>query len=176
MPISRAPGTMNRICWKIEDEFKSVDVLPDVEFDREILKSDAVYSKEEYDAIKELYDEYGKSLLLISKGRKQNETTSEDVEFRVVQLKESFMDNCLSICPNSEILANIVVDICYSSNKSKSFAWDIAGDEIFENVLKKNGGKIQFPVKDENGDIEFCGEKFSLCTKVIGGDKYDDFK
>ena len=73
MPISRAPGTMNRICWKIEDEFKSVDVLPDVEFDREILKSDAVYSKEEYDAIKELYDEYGKSLLLISKGRKQNE-------------------------------------------------------------------------------------------------------
>lgn len=176
MPISRAPGTMNRICWKIEDEFKFVDVLPDVEFDREILKSDAVYSKEEYDAIKELYDEYGKSLLLISKGRKQNETTSEDVEFRVVQLKESFMDNCLSICPNSEILANIVVDICYSSNKSKSFAWDIAGDEIFENVLKKNGGKIQFPVKDENGDIEFCGEKFSLCTKVIGGDKYDDFK
>ena len=176
MPISRAPGTMNRICWKIEDEFQSVDVLPDVEFDRSILKSDATYSQEEYDSIKELYDEYGKNLLLISKGRTRNDTTAEDAEFSVAQLKESFMNACSSICPNSEILANIVVDVCYLSNKNKSFAWDVAGEEMFENVLKNSGGKIQFPVKDENGDIEFCGKKFSLCTKVIGGDKYDNLK
>ena len=52
MPISRAPGTMNRICWKIEDEFKTTNVLPDVEFDRSILKSDAEYSQEEFDAKK----------------------------------------------------------------------------------------------------------------------------
>ena len=56
MPISRAPGTMNRICWKIEDEFKTTNVLPDVEFDRSILKSDAEYSQEEFDAIKSVYD------------------------------------------------------------------------------------------------------------------------
>ena len=39
MPISRAPGTMNRICWRIEDEFKTTNVLPNVSFDREILKT-----------------------------------------------------------------------------------------------------------------------------------------
>ena len=33
MPVSRAPGTMNRICWRIEDEFRTTNVLPNVEFD-----------------------------------------------------------------------------------------------------------------------------------------------
>ena len=171
MPISRAPGTMNRICWKIEDEFQTVDVLPDVEFDRTILKSDAVYSQEEYDAIKEFYDEYGKSLLLISKGRTKNETNGEDIEINILQLKERFMDECASVCPNNEVLANIVVDICYTSNKNKSFAWDMCGEEIFHNILKNNEHKIQFPVKDENGDIEFCGKRFSLHTKRMDGDE-----
>ena len=170
MPISRAPGTMNRICWKIEDEFKTVDVLPDVEFDRTILKSDAVYSQEEYDAIKELYDEYGKALLLISKGRTKNETNGEDIEINILQLKERFMYECASVCPNNEVLANIVVDICYTSNKNKSFAWDMCGEEIFHNILKNNEHKIHFPVKDENGDIEFCGKRFSLHTKRMDGD------
>ena len=171
MPISRAPGTMNRICWKIEDEFKTVDVLPDVEFDRTILKSDAVYSQEEYDAIKELYDEYGKALLLISKGRTKNETNGEDIEINILQLKERFMYECASVCPNNEVLANIVVDICYTSNKNKSFAWDMCGEEIFHNILKNNEHKIHFPVKDENGDIEFCGKRFSLHTKRMDGDE-----
>lgn len=176
MPISRAPGTMNRICWKIEDEFQSMDVLPDVEFDRSILKSSAEYSQDEYDSIKELYDEYGKNLLLISKGRTKNETNSEDAEIGVMQLKEKFIDACYSICSNSEVLTNIVVDICYTSSKNKSFAWDMCGEEIFHNVLQNNGHQMQFPVKDSNGDIEFCGKRFSLYIKVIEGDKNDDFE
>ena len=176
MPISRAPGTMNRICWKIEDEFKTTNVLPDVEFDRSILKSDAEYSQEEFDAIKELYNEYGKDLLLISKARTKNETHSEDAEIGVFQLKERFMDACYSICSNTKTLTNVVIDICYTSNKNKSFAWDMCGDEIFKNVLKNSGGKIQFPIKDENGDIEFCGNTFSLFTKRMDGDNNDDFE
>lgn len=173
MPISRAPGTMNRICWKIEDEFKTTNVLPDVEFDRSILKSDAKYSQEEFDAIKKLYNEYGKDLLLISKARTKNETHNEDAEIGVFQLKERFVDACYSICSNAKTLTNIVIDICYISNKNKSFAWDMCGDEIFKNVLKNSGGKIQFPIKDENGDIKFCGNTFSLFTKRMDGDDND---
>ena len=175
MPISRAPGTMNRICWKIEDEFQTVDVLPDVEFDRTILKSDAVYSQEEYDAIKELYDEYNQNVQIFLKGIKKNETNKEEREFTIIQFKDEFANACSTMCPNSEILANIVVDICYLSNKNKSFAWDVAGEEIFQNVLKNSGNKIKFPIKDDNGDIEFCGKRFSLYTKKVGGE-YDDFE
>ena len=176
MPISRAPGTMNRICWKIEDEFQSVDVLSDVEFDRSILKSKTAYSQEEYDAIKKLYDEYNKTVQIFLKGVKKNDSDKTERDVVMNQLKNEFANACSVICPNSEILANIVVDICYLSNKNKSFAWCVAGENIFQNVLKNSENKIQFPVKDDNGDIEFCGEMFSLHTLEVRGDKNDDFE
>ena len=176
MPISRAPGTMNRICWKIEDEFKTTNVLPDVEFDRSILKSDAEYSQEEFDAIKELYNEYGKSISLLCKNKYRNELNNQDIEMEMLKCKKSFIERCCEICSNFNTLTNIIIDVCYASNKSKSFAWDICGDEIFKNVLKNSGGQIQFPIKDENGDIEFCGNTFSLFTKRMDGDDNDDFE
>ena len=174
MPISRAPGTMNRICWRIEDEFKTTDVLPDVEFDRSILKSDAEYSQEEFDAVKSVYDEYNKNMQIFLKGIRKNDSDKTERDIVISQLKNEFSNICYSICPNSRVLTNIVVDICYTSNKNKSFAWDVCGNEIFKNVLANSNNKIQFPIKDENGDIEFCGNKFSLFTKRMDGDINDD--
>lgn len=174
MPISRAPGTMNRICWKIEDEFKTTDVLPDVEFDRSILKSDAEYSQEEFDAIKFVYDEYNKNMQIFLKGIRKNDSDKTERDIVISQLKNEFSNICYSICPNSRVLTNIVVDICYTSNKNKSFAWDVCGNEIFKNVLANSNNKIQFPIKDENGNIEFCGKRFSLFTKRMDGDIDDD--
>ena len=176
MPISRAPGTMNRICWKIEDEFKTTNVLPDVEFDRSILKSDAEYSQEEFDAIKSVYDEYNKNMQIFLKGVRKNDSDKTERDVIVSQLKNEFANICYSICPNSQVLTNIVIDICYTSNKNKSFAWDMCGEEIFNNILQNNGGSIQFPIKDDNGDIEFCGNMFSLFTKRMDGDDNDDFE
>lgn len=170
MPVSRAPGTMNRICWRIEDEFKTTNVLPNVKFDCSILKSDIEYTQEEYEAVKQLYDEYNKNMQLFLKQQKQNEFGDDEVGFDVMHLKDIFIDECIKACPNSEILANIVVDLCYTSSKNKTFAWDVAGEQIFNNVLKNNGYIIKYPVKDENGDIEFNGNKYSLYTQQIGGD------
>lgn len=174
MPISRAPGTINRICWKIEDEFKTTDVLPDVEFDRSILKSDTEYSQEEFDEIKKLYDEYGQTIALLCKNKHKNDINDQDIEMDVIRCKKSFIERCCEICPNHLALTNVLIDVCYDSNKSKSFAWDICGNEIFQNVLNNSGKQIQFPVKDENGDIEFCGNTFSLFIKRMDGDIDDD--
>jgi hypothetical protein len=176
MPISRAPGTMNRICWKIEDAFQTTNVLPDVQFDSSILKSDAQYTKEEYDAVAALYDEYNKSMQLFLKGEKNNDSDKEDRTVFAAQLISAFSDACFAVCQNIEALTNIVVDICYSSQKSKSFAWDVVGEQIFKNVLQKNNNVIKYPVKDDNGDIEFCGNKFSLYEQKIGGDLDVDFE
>ena len=176
MPISRSPGTMNRICWKIEEEFQTLDVLYNVDFDRSILKSDVTYTQDEYDAVKEIYEEYNKNVQIFLKGIKKNESDKSERDIVMSQLKNMFSDACSLICPNSGVLANIVVDICYLSNKNKSFAWDVAGEEIFNNVLKKSGNKILFPCKDDCGDIEFCGEKFSLRVLEVCGDNYDDIK
>lgn len=171
MPVSKAPGTMNRICEKIENEFQTTNVLPDVEFDPSILKSNALYSQEEFEAVNALYDEYGKAIALLCKNKHKNDTDGQDIELDMLRCKQSFVERCCEVCPNYMALTNIIIDVCYSSNKSKSFAWDICGNEIFNNVLHNSENKIQFPVKDENGDIEFCGKKFSLCTKKVGDEK-----
>ena len=170
MPVSRAPGTMNRICWRIEDEFQTTDVLPNVEFDYSILKSDAVYTQEEYDAIKQLYDEYNKNMQLFLKKRQKNDSFKEERNSFTIMLTEAFSDACSKVSPDKEILTNILIDVCYNSNTNKTFAWGIAGDQIFNNVLKNSGNVIQYPIKDECGDIKFCGNKFSLYTQQIGGD------
>ena len=96
--------------------------------------------------------------------------------FDIVHLKDIFIDECAKICPKVEILSNIVVDLCYTSNKNKTFAWDVVGEQLFQNVLKNNGCIIQYPVKDDKGDIKFGGQKFSLYTQQIGGDLDADFE
>ena len=117
-----------------------------------------------------LYNEYNKSMQLFLKQQNQNELGDDEVGFDVSHLKDVFVNECVKVCPNLEILANIVVDLCYTSTKNKTFAWDVAGEQIFNNILKNNGNIIQYPIKDEFGDIEFCGNKFSLYTQQIGGD------
>jgi hypothetical protein len=176
LPVSRAPGTMNRICWKIEDAFQSTNVLPNVEFDHSILKSDDLYTAEEYNAVKQLYNEYNDNMQLFLKRKKQNEFSDEDVGFDIAHLKDVFITECSKICFNPASLANIVVDICYTSNKNKTFAWDVAGEQIFNNVIQNSGGIIQYPVKDDDGDIDFNGHKFSLHTQQIGGELDVDFE
>jgi hypothetical protein len=161
---------MNRICWRIEDEFQTTNVLLDVEFDCSILKSNVEYTQETYESVQRLYDEYNKNMQLFLKQQKQNDFGDDEVGFDVMHLKDIFIDECTKVCPNSEVLANIVVDLCYTSNKNKTFAWDVAGEQIFNNVLKNNGYTIKYPVKDDNGDIEFNGNKYSLYTQRIGGD------
>lgn len=176
IPASRAPGTMNRICFRIEDEFQTMDVLPDVEFDYSILKTDAKYTQEEYELIAQLYDEYNKNMQLFLKKTKKNDSLKEERDAFVTQLNEEFSNLCYSVCPDAEILANILVDVCYTSNKNKTFAWNIVGEQLFINVLKNNNNIIVYPVKDENGDIDFCGKKFSLHVQQIGGDLNADFE
>jgi hypothetical protein len=151
-------------------------MLPDVDFDYSILKSDAEYTEEEYNAIRQLYDEYNDNMQLFLKGVKKNDSQKEERDAFVAQMIEEFSNACYAVCPDGEVLANIIIDVCYTTSKNKSFAWEVAGEEIFNNVLKNNGYLLNVPVKDNNGDIEFGGKRFSLLTMQIGGDLDVDFE
>lgn len=176
MPISRSPGTMNRICWRIEKEFSSLNVLPNVTFDYSILKSNATYTQEEYDLLSQLYMDYNKSMQVFLKGIKHNDSSKDERDEFVRMLKETFTNECVCVCQNHESMVNALIDVCYSSNKNKSFVWEMAGEDIFQNILKNNNQIISYPVKDDDGEIEFCGHFFSIESKKIGGGINDDFE
>lgn len=47
----------------------------------------------------------------------------------------------------------------------------MSGDTIIDNLLSRTDGYAQFPVKDPDGDIEFCGEHFSMKKVKMKGEE-----
>ena len=168
LPLSIAPSVMNKICWKIESELDNIKIkFNDTQFDYNILKSNVIYSEDRYKAIKELYEEYSNQIQQQYVLHKKRKIDKDEVKMYMRILKEYFKNRAYSVCNNAEELCNIIIDLCYKSNKLKQFVWDICGDVIIQNLLKNNNYKISYPVFDEFGDIEFNGEKFSMFTAVI---------
>jgi hypothetical protein len=71
---------------------------------------------------------------------------------------------CLStISSNEGELANYAIEVTYGGQLSMvEFAWRLFPDGILENLLANSDGKIRMPVKDENGDIEYLWNKYTL--------------
>lgn len=168
MPLGIAPCTINKICWRIEELFDDTKWIDNTEFDYSILKSDVEYSNHLFNKIKKIYERYKKETSNYMKYAKSERLKSEDRQMQKYIFKDQFKRECFQQCPNEEILCNIVLDLCYSKSKaSKQFAWDICGDMIIQNLLKRNNYMITYPTLDENGDIEFNGQKFSMKTSEI---------
>ena len=164
IPSSMNDCVMNRICKLIEKTFDNYinntkEIYP--EFDYNILKSQNIeYDKSTYKKIYKLYEEYSLAIQDYMQLSRKNRYDSEEITIQKNILKQEFKKKCLMVCCNKYELCNILVDICYSNNKSKQFAWDICSDVITENLLKLNDNMITYLLKDKNGDIEFNGEYF----------------
>lgn len=170
MPVGNNPCTINRISWLFEKTFKSYlsKHIKTTSFDRFILKSGVKYNNNDYQKIAKIKSEYDESLKyyqqLVNKQRLDKNEVS--INRKVMLLK--FKSKCEEICPNEKILCDIIIDLCYSSSKSKQFAWDICGEAIIKNLLKKNNYMINYPVLvKSNGEFEFGGEQFIMCKKKV---------
>lgn len=170
---------VNRICWIFENAFDGYlskkYIQP--EFDYSILKSNVEYSKKNYEDIFALYKEYQKRVEAFQRKKRTEKLNSlENWEKKKVFI-DWFKKECEIICSNENELCDIVLDICYKTEKSKQFAWDICGDVILDNLLKNKCGIIHFPqLVNDNGDFEYCGENFVMREKKIGGDNDDCIK
>lgn len=168
MPLGMAPCTINRICWKIEKLFDDRITKSNSNFDYSILKSNAEYSSQLFAKIKKIYDRYRRELANYKQYAKNERIKSDERQMQNYLFKTDFKKQCLKECPNEEILCDILLDLCYSkSNYSKQFAWDICGDMIIQNLLKHHNYIISYPTLDDNGDIEFGGQKFSMKNAEI---------
>lgn len=165
IPVTNTDCLVNKICHSVEAYPNFNYTYP--EFDSSILKSDLEYTQEEYNAIKNVYTEYGKRVQQYAQEVKENYTDEESRKTARQSFQDFFIKECSEICPNSEKLCNIVIDLCYTNNKSKQFAWDLCGDVILSNLLKQHSMKISYPSRDDDGDIIYGGQKFSMKEKII---------
>jgi hypothetical protein len=167
MPVCTYPSIMNKICWHIEKEFENIYQYDNLKFDYTILKSDTEYDNNTYNKIKNLYYSYKEELKQFSRKAKKERIVDEDKNQAMSSLKEYFKEVAFSICNDEDILCNIVLDLCYTNNDTKQFAWDISGEQIIKNLLSKNNNIISYPTLDVNGDIRYGGFKFSMWEKEI---------
>lgn len=161
-PVFSNKSIMNRLCWRVESEFKNIKfkVRDNSDFDYTIYKTDKKYQPKIKKDIELLYKEYKKQQRQYGQTNSIHITKEAREEKRKMFL-ESFKIKASEICPNQEDLCNVVLDICYKGN-SKQFAWDICGEQIIHNLLNKNGNRYRYPMLDDKGDIEWNGYKFSM--------------
>ena len=166
MPVSTNDCVTNRICRKFEGAFDGILMMDySASFDFSILKSDAEYSRTQFDAIARLYQQHTQRMMEYARSKKSTRVTTDEQSIFHDNMNHLFRSECLKVCSNAKQLCNIVVDLCYRRSGTKQFAWSICGDEIIENLLEKNEGMISFPTLDEHGDITYGGYTFSFSRK-----------
>ena len=138
LPLDVSPSTMNRICWAIEDEFDGVDLFEHIDFDYTIYKSGVEYSQEDYNLIKLKCDAYKQKKREINKKKfTECEEDAESITDQIIKLNTELEENCFLICPNEDVLCEILLDICYKDNVDTSIVWNLCGDVIVKTKIKK---------------------------------------
>lgn len=164
MPVGTGDCAINRICRRFEDAFdgRLKRYSGEGQFDYTIMKTDMPYSRWQYDRIRSLYRAYNQHVQSYSSYIEYEHVSSEDAQAMFEMLDAGFKEECLKVCPDEEALCNIVLDICYTRSATRRFAWNMCGEQIVWNLLKNNGGVLRYPHQDPDGDIEFCGKRFSV--------------
>lgn len=82
-----------------------------------------------------------------------------------------FRKKFFEVCSNEYELCDILIDLLYDKVNSKSVVWDICGDTIIENLLRKHNHVISYPeCVDSDEEFVCCRNKFRMKTIKIGGD------
>lgn len=169
MPVGTHNCVMNKICRRFEEEFDNYFLknIPENEFDYTIMKSGEEYTTSQFNAIAKLYKQYTKRLQEYMQLSKRERVDEDETAVQRNLMIRDFKIECERTCSNAAQLCDIILDLCYCRSGSKQFCWDMCADEIIENLLKSKNGRIEFPVQDEDGDIEFCGKMFRFESKGV---------
>ena len=173
LPLDVSPSTMNRICWAIEDEFDGVNMFEDVKFDYSVYKSGVEYSLEDYELIKLKCNTYKQKKRDINKKKfTDRDDDEESVSDQIMKLNIDLEEGCFSICPNEQVLCEILLDICYRDGMDVNIVWNLCGDTIVQKLVNKSG-MYTYPEQDANGDFSYGGIKFAMKSVTVGGEKDD---
>lgn len=176
VPVGMGDCVMNKICRKFEKEFDGYVGRKNstTDFDYMIMRSDAEYLPKQFQSIKRIFEDYNRKIASFVVFSTYERVDSDDAYQTLQTMDNEFRKECEKICPNSKALCNIVLDLCYTRNSTKRFAWSMCGADIIENLLDKNDRTIRYPTLCADGDIEFGGNRFTVETKKIGVETDDD--
>lgn len=176
MPVLTGNGVMNRICRRIEREFDGylTSMNKATDFDYTIMRGDATYTKPQMEAISTLITTYNKRLRDYQVFASIERVDDDDFLSELSVIDDDFRMSCEKICPNDDVLCNIILDVCYGTEKGKRFAWKISGGAIIRNLLSRNNYTMRVPTLDDSGDINFAGNSFSLMTVELKKDDDSD--
>lgn len=169
MPVGTSDCVINKICHRFEEEFDGyIKKYKDTaDFDYTIMKSDTDYTPVQFYNIKSIYENYNQRLKNYMIFSNYERIDKYDSHLELVAMTEEFRAECSKICPNEKALCNIVLDLCYRRSSTKKFAWDICGDAIISNLLTKNNNTISFPKMSADGEIQYCGNSYTIETKEL---------
>jgi hypothetical protein len=172
MPVGVNDCVMNKICRKFEDKFDGHVSKHNTKttFDYTFMKSDSDYSRKQFDEIKKLYANYNRQLATYSVYADCERISDIDTKATLQLMNDEFLKECSKICPNSDELCNILLDICYSKKNTKRFVWNMCGRNIIHNLLSRNNNIMRFPVLDNDGEISYCGQTYTIQEIILEED------
>lgn len=158
-PVFNNNCVMNRISHRLEEMFEEtkLNIRYDSNFNYSVYKTDMKYKKEDLESINGAFKEFKKELSIMADRMKL-----PDSKFIKDDIVSNFKNKLHIICPNEEMLTNIIIDITYGKGANKKYAWDICGEQIIRNLLSKNNNQYKYPVMCEDGDFEWNGYKFKM--------------
>ena len=163
MPVGISDCLMNKLCRKVEEAFADPIVIKEVEdFDYSIMKSGVGYTHEQFVAVTKLFEEYSNCVRRNAVVIERRTNSSFDVGDYKVSIVQRFVREANKVCPNADVLRDVVLDVCYRKSSSKQFVWEIVGRDIVNGLLANNSGVIRFPIEDPDGDIDYGGNRYSL--------------
>ena len=171
LPQSTGNHLVNRIAKLFEEHYDGVAkrYKNDTEkFDYNLMKSDCSVTLDSRSRrkIKALHEVYNNTVQHLQKQMSGGESfgsqhfSSSGELLSIIQNR--FLEQCIEICPSMEILTDNMIDLLYCSNKSRMFIWNMCGEQIIENMLRRNDYHIQFPIKSDFGEFEYLGEQYEM--------------
>lgn len=168
--VGNNPCVVNRICSTFEKKYPNYSTIKSIgePFDYTILKCGVEYLKQDYDEISKLLQEYRHEYDSYREQARYKKNDDEGGIYSQEDFVNRFKMRSQSICSNEQELCDIVLDLCYKTDGLKQFAWDIAGDTIIENLLKRNNYTISYPECTGN-EFEFGGKFFTMQSIKLEG-------
>ena len=114
-----------------------------------------------------LCDSYNEEVVKFMKSVKETHISDEDKTESIQCITQTYRDLCIQTCPNENELCDIAIDLCYTNDKSKQFAWSMCGHTIIQNLLRKNNNEIIYLTESEEGTVKYCGKKFKIEKKKV---------